>query len=175
MANRPVPISPRSWLLALGLALASRLLLAFPAHAGFLDLSWNAPTTNADGSPLTDLASYRVYYGTSASPCLGSTFQTVLSSSPTGGGVVTYRLTGVQTGTTYFVQVTALDTSGNQSACSNQASGAAQIDLSVTPTGTTGTGRFLRSLLTNSLACPTPSVQTPRPRRDPPHVSFFPR
>ena len=30
-------------------------------------LSWSAPTQNEDGSPLTDLAGYRVYYGTSAS------------------------------------------------------------------------------------------------------------
>jgi len=30
-------------------------------------LSWSAPTQNEDGSPLTDLAGYRVHYGTSAS------------------------------------------------------------------------------------------------------------
>jgi len=30
-------------------------------------LAWSAPTENEDGSPLTDLAGYRVYYGTSAS------------------------------------------------------------------------------------------------------------
>jgi hypothetical protein len=27
-------------------------------------LSWSAPLTNSDGSPLTDLAGYRIYYGT---------------------------------------------------------------------------------------------------------------
>ena len=31
---------------------------------GVLDASWTAPTTNADGSSLTDLVSYRVYYST---------------------------------------------------------------------------------------------------------------
>lgn len=30
-------------------------------------LSWTAPTQNEDGTPLTDLAGYRIYYGTSAS------------------------------------------------------------------------------------------------------------
>ena len=30
-------------------------------------LSWSAPTQNEDGSPLTDLAGYRIHYGTSAS------------------------------------------------------------------------------------------------------------
>ena len=29
-------------------------------------LSWTAPTRNTDGSTLTDLAGYRVHYGTSA-------------------------------------------------------------------------------------------------------------
>jgi hypothetical protein len=31
--------------------------------AGAATLSWNPPTENADGSPLTDLAGYRIYYG----------------------------------------------------------------------------------------------------------------
>ncbi len=30
---------------------------------GSATLSWSAPTTNEDGSPLTDLRGYRVYYG----------------------------------------------------------------------------------------------------------------
>src|SRR5688572_4186028 len=31
--------------------------------AGAATLSWNPPTENADGSPLTNLAGYRIYYG----------------------------------------------------------------------------------------------------------------
>jgi hypothetical protein len=31
--------------------------------AGMATLSWDPPTENADGSPLTDLAGYRLYYG----------------------------------------------------------------------------------------------------------------
>src|SRR5436309_2986095 len=37
--------------------------------AGILDASWVAPTTNTDGSSLTDLASYRLYYSTASTPC----------------------------------------------------------------------------------------------------------
>src|SRR4030067_1427045 len=29
-------------------------------------LTWDAPTTNTDGSPLTDLAGYKIYYGDSS-------------------------------------------------------------------------------------------------------------
>jgi len=42
--------------IALGLALAGVLLVTAPTGAGVLDASWTAPTTNTDGSPLTDLA-----------------------------------------------------------------------------------------------------------------------
>lgn len=41
------------------LALASLLLLTSPAFA--VSLQWDAPTTNADGTPLTDLSFYTVY------------------------------------------------------------------------------------------------------------------
>lgn len=33
------------------------------AATGYAKLSWTAPTTNTDGSPLTDLAGFRIYYG----------------------------------------------------------------------------------------------------------------
>ncbi|MBI3030799.1 MAG: choice-of-anchor D domain-containing protein, partial [Candidatus Rokubacteria bacterium] len=138
------PISPhkrhtaRRRLLGLGLALLSIFFLAPAAHAGILDASWTAPTTNADGSALTDLASYRLYYGTSNPVTCpgGSTFVTVPSptSSPAAGTTVNYQLKGLQAGTTYYVKVTAVDTSGNESACSVQASAPARIAFSVTPT-----------------------------------------
>src|SRR2546426_5709224 len=54
-------------------ALGALLLVACPVRAGVLDATWNAPTTNPGGGPLTNLASYRVYYGTSASPDRKST------------------------------------------------------------------------------------------------------
>jgi hypothetical protein len=34
-----------------------------PAGTGYAKLSWSAPMTNTDGSALTDLAGFRVYYG----------------------------------------------------------------------------------------------------------------
>ena len=33
---------------------------------GTVTLSWTPPTTNSDGSPLTDLAGYRIVYGTAS-------------------------------------------------------------------------------------------------------------
>ena len=40
------------------------LCLVQDAFSAEVTLSWDPPTTNADGTPLTDLAGYKVYYGT---------------------------------------------------------------------------------------------------------------
>jgi len=77
-------------------------------------LSWVAPTTNTDGSPLTDLAGFIINYGTSA----GSLNQqiTVASAGATG-----YTVTGLASGTWYFT-VVAYTSVGTQSAPSDMAS-----------------------------------------------------
>jgi hypothetical protein len=117
-------------------------LAGTPAEPGVLDASWTAPTANTDGTPLTDLASYRVYFGPSATPCPTGTF--VQISSPTArpgpNSTVAVRLTNLTTGVRYNVAVAAVDTSGNQSACSTVASATAQTDFSVTPAGSVNFG-----------------------------------
>ena len=124
------PVPARGWLVHLAVCAVGILLLAPPLHAGVLNLSWNAPTTNADGSALTDLSTYQVYVGTSSSPCPGTAYQVVPSqkSAPSPGDVVTSQVTGLVTGTNYVVQVTAVDSSGAQSACSAQATALAHAD-----------------------------------------------
>jgi len=113
-----------------------------PASAGILDATWTAPTTNTDGSRLTDLASYRVYYGSGSAPCPGSAFISVASPtlSPGSNQTVSLRLSGLVTGTTYSVAVTAIDTSGNESACSPTASAAARAVFDVSPSGAVNFG-----------------------------------
>ena len=105
------------YFIGLILVLGTITLLASPAQgAGILDLAWDAPTTNVDGTALTDLASYNVYVGTSGAPCPGSSYQQIPSptADPASGEVVTSRVTGLTTGATYYVQVTAVDSSGNR-------------------------------------------------------------
>src|SRR5213593_1305500 len=125
----------KSWLLAVGLALGGALLVEAPGEAGVLDASWTAPTTNTDGSALTNLALYRVYYSESDSPCPSSTFFEVASSTstPPPDQTVDFQLTGLTTGSIYSVWVTAVDMDGNESACSDAASGIAQDDSATTP------------------------------------------
>lgn len=119
------------------------VLTATPARAGTLDATWIAPTTNTDGSALTDLASYRVYYGPTNTPCPGPTFQSVPSTTPSPGPnqTVTATLTGLTTGTLYFAAVTSVNTNGSESACSAVSAGvAARIDFTVSPAGTVNFG-----------------------------------
>lgn len=75
-------------------------------------LSWVAPTTDADGSPLNDLAGYVVYWGTSS----GSYTQSAEIDNP---GLTRFVLTGLAPGTYYFT-IAAADLAGNQSAYSNE-------------------------------------------------------
>jgi len=85
--------------------------------AGSITMAWDAPTTNADGSPSTDLKGYWIYYGTSSR---------LYSEKAYAGNVTTYTLTGLTLGRIYYLAVTAVDTSDNESNLSNEASGVAK-------------------------------------------------
>ena len=116
------------WFRAIGVTVPGILALAASSHAGVLTASWTAPTTNTDGSQLIQLALYRIYYSTSDSPCPGDTFFEVASpsSNPPPDQTVSVQMTGLTTGWIYSVSVTAVDTYGNESTCSEVASAIAQ-------------------------------------------------
>lgn len=78
---------------------------------GVLTLSWLAPTENVDGTPLTDLAGYRIYYGDSSRAYFNS-------ADVNDSGATSYALT-VPSGS-YYVAMTALNLSGDESAYSNE-------------------------------------------------------
>ena len=79
----------------MSLAAFSITVTAAPAATGSASLSWDAPTSNSDGSPITSLAGYKIEYGTSANALT----QTVTVSDPTATG---YTLQGLAAGTWYF-------------------------------------------------------------------------
>jgi hypothetical protein len=72
---------------------------------GSVTLSWDAPTTNSDGSPLSDFAGYKVYYGSSS----GS-----YTNSVDVGNIAGASVSSLASGSWCFA-VTAYDTSGNES------------------------------------------------------------
>jgi hypothetical protein len=80
---------------------------------GSVSLSWNAPTENEDGSALTDLAGYRLYWGTSSGSYPNSV--TINNAS-----VTTYVVDNLAPGAYEFV-ATSFNTSGVESEYSNPA------------------------------------------------------
>ena len=105
-------------------------------YAGQATLSWSAPSTNEDGTPLTDLAGYKIYYGTAS----GNYTQNV-----DAGNVTTYTFNSLSDGQTYYFVATAYNLARVESSYSNEISKTipssiqTSYTLSVNKTGT-GTG-----------------------------------
>jgi hypothetical protein len=77
---------------------------------GRVALSWTPPTENTDGSALSNLSGYRVYFGTRADALT----QSVQITNP---GLTAYVIENLPQGTTYFA-VAAYNASGAESALS---------------------------------------------------------
>jgi hypothetical protein len=77
-------------------------------------LSWTPPTQNTDGSALTNLAGYRIAYGTSSTALT----QTIQIANP---GLSSYTVNNLAPGTYYFA-VRAYSSAGSESVSSNIAS-----------------------------------------------------
>lgn len=88
-------------------------LVVVSQASGTATLSWNAPTQNSDGSALTDLAGYRISYGSS----IDQLHHTIHIKS---AGVTTYVVTELDAGTWYFV-VRAVNSKAAESDDSNTA------------------------------------------------------
>jgi hypothetical protein len=84
------------------------LVVFHPAlgSASSISVSWNANTES-------DLAGYKIYYGDQSR---------TYSSSVNVGKVTSYQLSNVSTGKTYYIALTAYDTSGNESGYSSESS-----------------------------------------------------
>jgi hypothetical protein len=77
---------------------------------GTINLDW-------DSSTGPNLAGYKVYYGTASR---------AYSNSTDVGNVTTHAITGLTKGQTYFIAVTAYDTSHNETTYSDEAEGVAK-------------------------------------------------
>lgn len=110
--------------------------------SGAATVNWTVPTTNADGSPLTNLARYNVLYGTSATALTN----TRVVNDPTSRGTT---ISSLAAGTWYFA-VRAVNSNGGESASSNVASkvvagASAARTVSIAITTPTTSGYFAAS------------------------------
>lgn len=85
---------------------------------GSLTLAWLPPTNNVDGSPLNDLAGYRLKWGTQS----GDHPNVIEIDEPEISRFVIENLVPGE----YFILLSAIDTSNNESTASNEASGFVQ-------------------------------------------------
>ena len=74
------------------------------AGASSVNLTWQAPTENSDGSPLTDLKGYKIHYGTQSQNYTGA----ISVDNPT---LTTYLVASLPAGKYYFA-VTAFNAQG---------------------------------------------------------------
>lgn len=88
-----------------------RITRPTPPVTGSAILKWTPPTQNVDGSSLTNLAGYRISYGTSSAALT----QTIQVANP---GATSYSLLSLAPGTYYFA-VRAYTSNGAESALSN--------------------------------------------------------
>lgn len=93
--------------------LAAFTITVSSAATGNATLSWSAPTQREDGSALTNLAGYQIYYGRSP----GS----YSSSVRVGSGVTSYVIENLSSGTWYF-SMTSIDAAGLESERSGEVS-----------------------------------------------------
>ena len=102
--------------------------------SGSTTVSWVAPTTNTDGSALTNLAGFRVYYGTSSTALTSNTLIDDMTRRSA-------TISGLTPGTWYFA-VRAFNTSNAESDSSNIATkavtgGTAARTVNITITAST--------------------------------------
>ncbi|MDQ7786429.1 MAG: DUF1566 domain-containing protein [Thermodesulfovibrionales bacterium] len=118
------------------------MLAVFPAagYAGQTTLNWSPPTTNEDGTPITDLSGYKIYYGIATQN---------YTKTINAGNVTSYTVPSLTDGTTYYFAVTALNSLSKESTLSNEISRTMplpvqQYALNVNKGGT-GTGTITSS------------------------------
>lgn len=88
---------------------------------GQVTLTWDAPTTNTDGTPISYFTGdYKVYYGTTSGN------YTAKKSLNISGQTVTCQITNLAPERLYFFVVTAINTLGHESVYSREISKSAK-------------------------------------------------
>ncbi len=93
-------------------AFAINVSAAVASGTGSLNLNWEAPTENSDGTPLTDLKGYKIHYGAQSQNYTGE----ISVENPT---ITTYLVNSLPAGK-YFFAVTAYNAAGLESSPSDE-------------------------------------------------------
>jgi hypothetical protein len=120
------------------------------AQAGQPHLSWTAPTTNTDGTPLTDQAGYKLHMQNAT-----RSHQQHIDV----GTATNYLASNLTDGSTYYFAVTAYDTSGLDSSYSNEVSKSLAAATHLT-TATYGSGGSITALSNSNYSVATSGTTT---------------
>ena len=119
------------------MSLLAALALMFavaPSWAASVNLGWDAVTTNADGTPITDLAGYRLFQAGSSmlsmTTAQAMTNGAIIKTTLAGTGLTT-TVNSLTAGSQYFFRLAAYDSAGNQSGFNVNASGVG-VEISTT-------------------------------------------
>jgi hypothetical protein len=94
-----------------GTASQSATVTVTAGSTGTATLTWVPPTKNTDGTPVTALTGYHIYYGSTE----GALNQSIVVNS---ASTTSYEITGLSSGTWFFA-VAAVAADGSESAQSN--------------------------------------------------------
>ena len=100
-------------LLLITMVAATLHIGAESAQAAQAGLSWTAPTTNTNGTPITDLAGYKLHIGNAS-----RSYQQKIDV----GKLTNYSVANLTDGSTYYFALTAYNSAGQESAYSTEAS-----------------------------------------------------
>ena len=125
--------------------LFSTLLFSRVGLAAEIRLAWDANTES-------DVAGYKIYYGTSSKSYTGSVDV---------GNTTTYTLTGLTQGQTYYIAVTDYNASGSESGYSTEVSGVATETAPVVSETPPTVSTTPTSEPTSSSETPPRQVQSP--------------
>jgi hypothetical protein len=137
--------------------------LSFAQQTATVTLQWDAVTTNADGTPIKDLAGYTVFVSTqSGQYCrTGNPPKYDFSNCVEGKDMIqvdaqtlTVDFTNLPQGQTYYFVVTAHDKAGNHSEFSNEVSKFIPVDDGVSPDKPAGLKADCKSVtINNCIGC----------------------
>lgn len=107
------------WLFASMLFMSVAVTFAAPTDLTVKELFWDAPTTNTDGTPLTDLAGFRVYCRTPTTNYVDPGFQI---ADPAARSVLIAKIVDVTKNAVYYCVATPYDTEGYEGQYSKEVS-----------------------------------------------------
>jgi hypothetical protein len=105
-----VVVSPTGSRTVNGILVDTTYNIACTGGKDYSDVSWTAPTHNTDGTPLTNLGGFKIYYATTQAGVANAT--PIIIANP---AATTYRING-QPNSVYYYQMTAYNTLSVESA-----------------------------------------------------------